>query len=349
MAAGAANKAAAKSTAGRKYFLRTKTILRESAETPEHRPWFYRTGLELPLKTELHLARIQSFDQPGPVKVSRDNSARLGLHGGGRLDGDSGQGKVERGALPLARGHPHPPAIPLDHPFANRQADSRAGNGSAVQAFEHFKDLLVVFRIDADSVVRNREMPLVLDLLGGNVNAGRLLAPVLNGISYQVLEKRSEVTAMRIERGEFVRGNGGARFLDGCHQVRFRVLENGLKIYHFGWLARINTNLSIGQEILKQFAHACGSIHDIGDIHAGPLVELARITFHKELRVHRDHPKRLLQIVTGGKREALQVIVGSGQRSVGQVKLFSMDAQAFLGQLARVDVFNDGHIVQRGA
>src|ERR1700691_4347487 len=83
-------------------------------------------------------------------------------------------GEVKRGALAKLGLNPDFPAALFDNALGDRQTDSRAWELAAMQPLEDAEDLLMVARVDADAVVPDRELDLVLLVDGGNMNLGRL-------------------------------------------------------------------------------------------------------------------------------------------------------------------------------
>src|SRR6185312_5674211 len=73
--------------------------------------------------------------------------------------GAGGQGEKEGGAKPFLTHHPDASAVPLYNALANRQTDAGTRILRAVQALKYAEDLLGIFRIDADSIIPDRNEP----------------------------------------------------------------------------------------------------------------------------------------------------------------------------------------------
>ncbi len=60
--------------------------------------------------------------------------------------------------------HPDPASVTLHNPLANGQANPGSWNALAVQTLECDEDFLMIFRVDADSIVCHRKLELGLSL-----------------------------------------------------------------------------------------------------------------------------------------------------------------------------------------
>ena len=106
-------------------------------------------------------------------------------------------------------------------PLADGETDAGAGILlSGVQPLEDGEDLLVELRVNADAIVRYRELPLVSRTAGCDVDSGWLSGTVeLDGVAHQILEKLDQLGAIGPYGWQFVVGNFGPALLDGRLQV----------------------------------------------------------------------------------------------------------------------------------
>src|ERR1035438_7746241 len=97
--------------------------------------------------------------------------------------------ELESRALSHFRFHPNPSTTAFHYLLTECKPDACAGNFLSVQTLEDAKHQASVFRCDAHAVVTHREHPPFPSSRSGDVNSGRGLAPVLDRIANQVLEK----------------------------------------------------------------------------------------------------------------------------------------------------------------
>src|SRR5205807_8954079 len=108
-----------------------------------------------------------------------------------------GNGKTKSTPLAWSRFYPDAAAVALDNALAERQTDAGAGVFVArVQALKKHEDALKVFRCDADAVVPDGEQPLVVLLLGANLQLRRALGAELDGVGDRVLEQAHQLAAI---------------------------------------------------------------------------------------------------------------------------------------------------------
>src|SRR5258706_14542475 len=88
--------------------------------------------------------------------------------------------------------HPNASAVALDDFLADGKADSRSWIFIAdVQALEDDKNAVEILFGNANSIIADREMPAAWFLLRSNADFQRPVAPELDGVADQVLEKLS--------------------------------------------------------------------------------------------------------------------------------------------------------------
>src|SRR4051794_26102433 len=99
------------------------------------------------------------------------------------------QREAKNAAASLALVDPNPPAVALDDPAADCQADSGALVAVAVmQALEHLEDVLARFGGDADTAVGDGDLRHPVNaVLGLHPHASAAVGPELQGVGHQVL------------------------------------------------------------------------------------------------------------------------------------------------------------------
>src|SRR5208283_1671983 len=100
-----------------------------------------------------------------------------------------GDCKLERRAPPRFRFHPDSSPLALDDLLTKCKPNASTGNFVSMQAPEHAEHPGSVLRIDTDSVVPHRKQPPFPVSLRRDVDSRCLLAPVLDRIGDEVLEK----------------------------------------------------------------------------------------------------------------------------------------------------------------
>jgi len=84
--------------------------------------------------------------------------------------------EIKRTALAWARLHPDAPAVLLNNLFADGEANARTGILAAgMQTLKDLKKPPGLGRVDADAVIAHGKPPVMILLLGRDVNTRRLL------------------------------------------------------------------------------------------------------------------------------------------------------------------------------
>src|SRR5579884_370784 len=103
-----------------------------------------------------------------------------------RLAQCHGEGEVKRGSGIRPAFGPDASSVALHDFAADGQSDSGAWDARTVQALEQHEDLLAVVVVEADAVVRHRDLPLLAALLRRNMDLrGNIRPPVLDRIAEQ--------------------------------------------------------------------------------------------------------------------------------------------------------------------
>ncbi len=84
-----------------------------------------------------------------------------------------------------------------------------------MQPLEYTEDLLVVARIDADAVVPNRELDLVVPVDSGNMNPGRLRTTEHNRVRNQLAKELRQLGKIEQHGRQRIVGNLRATLPDG--------------------------------------------------------------------------------------------------------------------------------------
>src|SRR5919109_4833262 len=113
----------------------------------------------------------------GLSSTRRTSNGRGMLSGSIRAHPSIWQSEEKRRPLLRGRRHPHAPAVALYNLLADRQANARPRIcAPRVQALKDPKDALEIARLDADAVVAHGKHPLLLPMLGADVDGWRPLA-----------------------------------------------------------------------------------------------------------------------------------------------------------------------------
>src|ERR1051325_5723130 len=109
-----------------------------------------------------------------------------------RLHG--GQREAEGRALARFRFDPDAASMAVYDFLADRQTHAVAGTlGARMEAAKDTEHLLGVLRLDANTVVADREHPILLAPFRGDMNQGRFVPAVLYGVDDQVLKQTREL------------------------------------------------------------------------------------------------------------------------------------------------------------
>ena len=202
-----------------------------------------------------------------------------------------------------------------------------------MQALEDLEDLLRIFRRDSNAVVLHRKYPFRFPPLRRDVDARRILSPIFDRVAHQVLHQLHQANLVRVNGGYGVPGNHRAALLHRGLQVQEHLADDIDEIHCVAWPLRRGSGLGVSQQILEQHLHPPRAAHHIRDVLVGIGIQLSEILALQHLAVQCHHAKWLLQIVTGGVGELVQIVIGLTQ---GFVRV-----QQFLGTL--------GHaLLQRG-
>src|SRR5579862_3374262 len=232
-----------------------------------------------------------------------------------RCSFDSRKREVEGGSLIDLRFDPDASPIAVDNALADRQTNASSGNVLSVQPLEDAENLLVIFRVDTEAVVRHRKAPEAVSPFRRYMNPRRASAAILERVADEVLKELDEMGLITGYRGQAIAGDDRLVFLDPDFAVFEGLLENPVEIDRLNSFL-VTSQLRVGQQVGEQFPHALRAFGDEFDARRGFAVELAAIAIHQELRIAGDHPQRLLQIVAGRKSELIQVFIGAKQRRV---------------------------------
>src|SRR2546421_10026933 len=123
---------------------------------------------------------------------------------------------VEGGSLAQGGCHPNPAAMPLDNAPARgqAQADSARAAGFVVQLAERTEDRFRISRVDSHSIVTHVDRPTHLPALRRQMDTGRLLAVVLDGVLDEVLKQLSDQDAVRLDCRQRIMSDDGVCLLN---------------------------------------------------------------------------------------------------------------------------------------
>src|SRR6056297_1640015 len=123
-------------------------------------------------------------------------------------DTSHGEREVEGRTLTDRRLDPHVALVAVDYLLAHRQSDAGARVlVFAVESPEDAEHFLALVLGNPDAVVADREDVLVAVSLGGDVDAGRPLVAVLEGVADEVLEQHHHLALVADHGRERVAGN----------------------------------------------------------------------------------------------------------------------------------------------
>ena len=98
-----------------------------------------------------------------------------------------------------------------------------------MQACEHGKDAIMVFRCDADALISDRKDVLILALMIGYVDLGHGLRRKLDGVDNEVLENLAERRREATQVGPLdliiIGFDGGLAFVDGLIAILDSLIE----------------------------------------------------------------------------------------------------------------------------
>src|SRR5271157_389842 len=98
------------------------------------------------------------------------------------------QRETKRRSLAQLRLHPDAPAAAFHHPPANAQTKPGSGNLAAMQPLKDSKDLLLEPGIDANAVIGHGKAPFLARSPRRNMNFGRVLLAIFDGIGDEILK-----------------------------------------------------------------------------------------------------------------------------------------------------------------
>src|SRR5579883_1302931 len=103
--------------------------------------------------------------------------------------------------------------MPLNDPFANRQAQASAINlRPAVSSPEYLKYIFLMRDVDADAVVAHAKYPFLAPLRCRDVDLGGILTPVLDRVPDQVFKQPQKLRLVCPDARQRVRADPRARF-----------------------------------------------------------------------------------------------------------------------------------------
>ena len=121
----------------------------------------------------------------------------------------------------------------------------------AVQAFENAEDLMNILRLDSDSVVSHREKPIRMKVFGCDLDPGRVLAAILDGVSHQILKQLHQPDLVRFNRRQPTPGNHCSGLLDGGLEVEDHGVQHKRAIDRRGRLPIRSAGLRVCQQICQ--------------------------------------------------------------------------------------------------
>src|SRR5581483_1744232 len=131
-----------------------------------------------------------------------------------------GNCELESSAPPGFRFNPDPSTLALDDLLAEPQTDARTWDFASMQAFEHTEHPAGILRIDTDFVVPHRKQTSFPVSLRRDVDPRCFLAPVLDGVGNEVLEKLHQRNLFGYHGWQRIGSYCGATLCDGSLEVQ---------------------------------------------------------------------------------------------------------------------------------
>ena len=190
-----------------------------------------------------------------------------------------------------------------------------------MEALENREDLLGIVRLNANAIIRHREQVPAVALAGRNMDARRLAAAIFDGVADQVLEYLGKPAFVNRDHGQSLKRHRRARLFNTAAQRFQRSGEHRGRIDPRWRSFRILRGSGVGKKVLDQSGHAIRRGDD-GSEKAGDLAArfLAETAF-QELGAECNRAEGLLQVMAGGIREGLQVLVDVLQVFIGTFQL----------------------------
>src|SRR5262249_30062014 len=193
--------------------------------------------------------------------------------------------------------HPNASAVLLHYFLADSQSDAVARIFLArVQALENNKNLLSMFSRNANSVIFDRNLTVIVHLLCGNLDHGRLALAELDRIPDQVLKQLYQLEVAAMYKRELSARNDYPTVPYRCSKVSQRFVHCRVAVSSC-MFSTVAAYARKGQQVFDERLHAQRSLHRIADVPVSLLIQLAAVSFGEQLRVCGHHPQGLLQIV----------------------------------------------------
>ena len=203
--------------------------------------------------------------------------------------------------------------MPVDDSLADGEADARAGNvGVPVKPLEHPKYPFGIPLIESDSVVPDRECPLVALAPGAQLDARARFRPEFQGVADDVLEELPQLRGVSHDPREIGVDDLGLAFADRHFEIGQRLPKDGHGVGR-GQFRPLGADPRIGQQVVDQPLHPVCAVHREVDVLVGALVELSIVAASQEGDVARYHAERFLEVVGGDVGELLQFPVRAGE------------------------------------
>src|ERR1700722_9804073 len=152
-------------------------------------------------------------------------------------------------------------AVALNDLLADGQ--SNPGSGELIplmQPLEHSEDFFEILRVNSQSVVFYRKVPLLAAVPGsGNVYSGDAGFLVLDSVADEILKQLGQLHIVSQDGGERIVRDYGTAFFDGTAQIRQSLLQS-VFAGGFEQLSSLRSDARIGEQILNQTLHPAGPV-----------------------------------------------------------------------------------------
>ena len=167
---------------------------------------------------------------------------------------------------------------------------------AGVEPLEQDEHPLAILGGDPDAIIADGERPCAILALGGDVNAQRSFGPKLDGVADQVLEQLGQLGGVADDGREGIVGQVGVTLVDRHPQAGFDTLEDRFEIDVLH-LDVAPPGAGVREKVGDQRLHPPPTVHGVGDVPLGALVQLAAVPALQELEVADDGAQWLLQVV----------------------------------------------------
>src|ERR1035437_3423057 len=223
------------------------------------------------------------------------------------------QGEPEGAATPDRRFDPYAAPVALDDPLADREPDAAARIFlPRMQPPEYHKDVVAVFRRDADAMVANVQMPFFLLAFDAEFDLGWPIAAELDRVADQVLVELDHLMRVGSHGRQIALPDRSAGLLDERAKVQADRLSHVCQVDR-DETSSLGADSRVSEQIVDEALHSTRAVHREADVLVGFIAQGVAVFPFEKTHEPRHHPQRLLQIVAGDVGELLQVGIGASQ------------------------------------